>query len=115
MDIGMCDCGKWGECPKTFNETKHFLQCPSCKKPMYLTRMVQPNELGLRELNKVEITRIVKDCYNYLRYVSRWDKKELDMSGYRGKTSGEAMLLAFKSYEARMEKLFEAHLKKYPD
>ena len=60
MDIGICDCGKWGECPKIFIESKYFLQCPLCKRPMYLTRMIQPNELGLRGSDRVEITSFIK-------------------------------------------------------
>lgn len=59
MDIGQCDCGKWGEVPKTFKETKYFLQCPSCKRPMYLMRLVQPNELGLRGSDRVLITNFI--------------------------------------------------------
>lgn len=59
MDIGQCDCNKWGVVPKTFNESKHFLKCPSCSKPMYLIRMIQPKELGLREQDKVEITEFI--------------------------------------------------------
>ena len=60
MDIGECtNCFKWGEVPKTFKETKHFLKCPACKCAMYLVRLAQPNELRLRESDKVEITEFI--------------------------------------------------------
>lgn len=60
MDIGKCsNCFKWGEVPKTFNETKHFLKCPECKQAMHLVRQIKPNELGLRGSDKVEITSFI--------------------------------------------------------
>jgi hypothetical protein len=39
-DFGVCskECNVWGSAPANFRETKHFLKCPKCNSPMYLTR-----------------------------------------------------------------------------
>lgn len=52
MNLGICDCGKWGITPKEFKENKHFLECV-CGSLMYLTRNTKPEELGLAERNKI--------------------------------------------------------------
>lgn len=59
MKYGECSkCNKWGLAPQTFNESKHFLKCPNCGAPMYLS-IHNPTEAGAREINKVEITEFI--------------------------------------------------------
>lgn len=60
MILGICECNKWGIAPKTFNESKHFLKCPSCSKPMYLITVTNPEEIALRDKDKVEITDFIR-------------------------------------------------------
>ena len=47
----ICDCGKWGEVPKEFRETQHFLVCESCVNFAYL-QGGNPEEAGYREKDK---------------------------------------------------------------
>lgn len=59
--FGTCDkCNKWGDAPKDFRESKHFLKCPNCGNPMYLTRIFHPTTFGFKESEKVEITEFIK-------------------------------------------------------
>ena len=47
------DCKVWGDIPKEFREAKHFGKCPKCNKPMFLSYGIKPEEIGLRQENKV--------------------------------------------------------------
>ncbi len=47
-------CMKWSDIPAGFSELKHFAKCPECGQAMYLTRNITPEELGLRQQNKVQ-------------------------------------------------------------
>lgn len=36
--LGLCSkCNSWGLAPANFRQSKHFLKCPKCESPMYLT------------------------------------------------------------------------------
>lgn len=60
MTYGECtNCNKWGEAPKTFNESKHFLKCPICLGPMFLVHG-DPKECGLTEKQQITITEFIK-------------------------------------------------------
>lgn len=48
---GECDCGKWGEAPSNFRESKHFLKC-TCGKLMYLT-IFNPKEVLRKDSDKI--------------------------------------------------------------
>ena len=54
-------------------------------------------------------------CYDYLKYLDRDNLEGLASSGYRNMTNAEAMRMAFKSSQRRLEKLEKDFLKKYPD
>lgn len=54
---GVCDCGKWGEAPKAFKESKHFMQC-ECGKSMYLDS-TDPRTVAYKESNKIVITKLI--------------------------------------------------------
>ena len=58
VKYGECDCGKWGIAPDTFNEGKHFLRCPACNKPMFLS-YGKPEDCYYSERNKVEIKEFI--------------------------------------------------------
>lgn len=63
IDYGICDCGKWGLAPAAFNESKHFLKCPACSKPMYLSKFhnnQSPRDLGYPTKDEVTITELIK-------------------------------------------------------
>ena len=54
---GVCSnnkCGKWGEAPADFNESKHFLKCGECNSPMFLD-YTNPTVAGYREQDKVTV------------------------------------------------------------
>jgi hypothetical protein len=52
--FGECvDCHVWSGIPEGFNETKHFIRCPGCGKPMYLIRGTTSSEVGLSVTKKV--------------------------------------------------------------
>jgi hypothetical protein len=58
---GFLECGNfehWAEIPSSFTETKHFVYCPTCNKPMYLIRGNSPMA-SLHTENK-KVTGIVK-------------------------------------------------------
>ena len=54
-------------------------------------------------------------CYSYMESLDRADARQLETSGYKGKTNAEAMQIAFKHYQRDIKKLIEDHFKKYPD
>jgi hypothetical protein len=56
--FGICDCGKWGYTPDGFNESRHFLLC-DCGLVMYLTLGMTPEQLALRESNRI-IPKIIR-------------------------------------------------------
>lgn len=60
IKYGSCECGKWGEAPKEFRENKHFLKCPACGKAMYLTVLITPQAMGMKESDKVVITEFIR-------------------------------------------------------
>lgn len=54
-------------------------------------------------------------CYSYLESLDKADARQLETSGYRGKTNAEAMQHAFRLFQRDIKKLIDAHVKKYPD
>jgi len=58
---GICDCGKWGELPKDFENQEKFARC-ECGKLMYLTILINetPKDCGYRESNKIVNITLVK-------------------------------------------------------
>jgi hypothetical protein len=55
---GVCPCGKWGEAPANFNESKHFLKC-ECGQLMYLD-MFDPREAAYPEKDHITTITVVK-------------------------------------------------------
>lgn len=53
--------------------------------------------------------------YDFLKYLERDTPEGLASSGYRNMTNAEAMRMAFKSSQRRLEKLEKDFLKKWPD
>lgn len=59
---GVCDCGKWCDAPKEFNQTKHFMRC-ECGKLMILL-IYNPSESGYIYKDSNKITNIKLVNYN---------------------------------------------------
>jgi hypothetical protein len=64
---------------------------------------------------KAEIQKIKDNTFDYLRELNRMDIRRLETSGYRNKTNAEAMQIAFNDAQKRIEKIWQAHFRKYPD
>jgi hypothetical protein len=62
-----------------------------------------------------KVREIKLNCFDLLRSIDRADARELETSGFGGKTQAEAMQGFFKQYLRDIERLHAAHLKKYPD
>jgi hypothetical protein len=54
-------------------------------------------------------------CYSYMESLDRADARQLECSGYKGKTNAEAMQHAFRMFQQDIKKLIDQHVKKYPD
>lgn len=61
------------------------------------------------------VGRVKIACYDHLRHVERYDARDLETSGYRGKTNAEAMQMIFQKYQKDIDKLKKEFLKKWPD
>ena len=59
MRYGICDCGKWGDEPKGFDELRHFLKC-ECGQMMNLTRG-NPKEAAYRDIDKITVKFVSQD------------------------------------------------------
>ncbi len=55
---GVCDCGKWCDAPKEFNQTKHFMQC-ECGKLMYMV-VYNPKEATYKDDKKITNIKLAK-------------------------------------------------------
>jgi hypothetical protein len=64
---------------------------------------------------KAEVQKIQDNTFDYLRSLNRANKHELEISGYRNKTNAEAMQMAFNNAQKRIEKIWQDHVRKYPD
>lgn len=62
--FGHCtDCNVWSDIPEGFKESKHFIRCPKCQKPMYLSLNLKPSEIGLKDNQKVVGTNMSQAGY----------------------------------------------------
>lgn len=76
--------------------------------------MTQQEELDLAYLkNKIKEKKI--STFEYLVYVSRWTERDLEVSGYRGKTKAQAMEMIMASAMKDIKIMTDTHIKKYPD
>ena len=53
--------------------------------------------------------------YSYSVTLSRANESQLRTLGYVGKSNGEAMLMAFQSFQKQIDDACRAYLRKYPD
>jgi hypothetical protein len=67
------------------------------------------------EVMKAAMQKKKLECYSYMESLDRADARQLETSGYGGKTNAEAMQHAFKMFQKDIKKLVDAHVKKYPD
>jgi hypothetical protein len=67
------------------------------------------------EILKAAIQDVQNTCFRLLTSLNSYDRKSLDMAGYNGKSNAEAMQLAFRDQQKRIEKLNREFLRKYPD
>jgi hypothetical protein len=67
------------------------------------------------EQMKQDISEIKKECFSFLDFLTKATPKQLEESGYRNQTTGDAMLIAFRSFQTRVKLRERAYLVKYPD
>lgn len=81
------------------------------QKPDYMSE----EELKDLEEMKAEVVKKKLACFDYIEAVTRYNDTDLLHSGYRGKTTAQAIEMILKGYMKDIEKLHKAHIKKYPD
>ena len=67
------------------------------------------------EILRAAIRREKESTFDFLRTLDRATGHDLLTMGYRGMTNAEAMRRAYHNSQARIEKLTQAHVRKYPD
>jgi flagellar biosynthesis/type III secretory pathway chaperone len=73
------------------------------------------NERQDLELLKQKIREAKLSLFDYLRSLDRMTSEQLRDCGHGGKTNAEAMRDHFKRVQKEIEKLRDAHVRKYPD
>lgn len=91
---------------------EHRVSCRICKAMP--TSMPAAEAVDLAILH-MEIAKHKEMCYSYLGSLVDADARQLETSGYKGKTNAEAMRAAFKHYQQTIEHAIVAHTRKYPD
>lgn len=67
------------------------------------------------DLLKQKIREEKLSCFEYLKHLDRMTTEQLRSAGYGSKTNAEAMREHFQRVKKNIDKLTEAHIRKYPD
>lgn len=75
----------------------------------------QPNEQEKKDLEilKAEIQKEKLSCYDYCVSILRWPDDQLKHTGHKSKEA--AVLWSVQNSQKKIEKLTQAHIRKYPD
>lgn len=67
------------------------------------------------EENKEKVLKIKISTFDYLVSVSRFTETDLLHSGYRDKSTAQAMEMILVTANKNIEKIWKEYIKKYPD